>query len=75
MSLELTPAAKEFSFNSLVRAFEGDSVGMSNGMSFWIRGQQDAPSLHFNSKLGRQHTSAPLETAIIYELTVTHHSP
>ena len=44
MSLELTPAEKEFSFNSLVRAFEGDSVGMSNGMSFWIGGQQDAPS-------------------------------
>ena len=44
MSLELTPAEKEFSFNSLVGAFEGDSVGMSNGMSFWIGGQQDAPS-------------------------------
>lgn len=44
MALELTPVAKEFSFNSLVRACEGDSVGMSNGMSFWLRGQQDAPS-------------------------------
>ena len=31
------------SFNSLVRAFDGDSVGMLNGMSFWIRGQQDGP--------------------------------
>lgn len=43
---------------------------------WWIRGQQDAPSLQFvNSKLGCQYTRVPVEAAIrplIYEFTVTH---
>ena len=43
----------------------------------WIRGQEDAPYLHVNSKLGLQH-KAPLAAASyqsIYEFTVTQAQP
>ena len=44
----------------------------------WIRGQEDAPYLHVNSKLGLQHTRRHLAAASyqsIYEFTVTQSQP